>query len=174
MAYANFTRRNMWCRLHSSMQCLIMHDVTITCWVLGRQKTNEKNLFCFISACPHVCSEMKLMLKEQLILLFFILRVWTFSALTLLVGWQEGHPACKKLSGEVRAWLSIWSDVQTCIWPSWCHRHSLSLASVKSRLVLPFWHWLTSVVLDRGSLKGVCLCVCVCWLLVLVFSYSTF
>ena len=22
-----------------------------------------------------------------------------FSALTLLVGWQEGHPACKKLSG---------------------------------------------------------------------------
>jgi len=23
-----------------------------------------------------------------------------FSALTLLVGWQEGHPACKKLSGH--------------------------------------------------------------------------
>ena len=41
-----------------------------------------------------------------------------FSALTLLVGWQEGHPACKKLSGEVLAWLSVWSDVQTCIWPS--------------------------------------------------------
>jgi len=28
----------------------------------------------------------------------------TFSALTLLVGWQEGHPACKKLSGGVLAW----------------------------------------------------------------------
>ena len=41
-----------------------------------------------------------------------------FSALTLLVGWQEGHPACKKLSGEVLVWLSIWSKVQTCIWPS--------------------------------------------------------
>jgi len=27
----------------------------------------------------------------------------------LLVGWQEGHPACKKLSGEVLAWLSVWS-----------------------------------------------------------------
>ena len=26
-----------------------------------------------------------------------------FSALTLLVGWQEGHPACKKLSGGVLA-----------------------------------------------------------------------
>ena len=35
--------------------------------------------------------------------------VFAFSALTLLVGWQEGHPACKKLSGEVLAWLSVWS-----------------------------------------------------------------
>ena len=30
--------------------------------------------------------------------------IYAFSALTLLVGWQEGHPACKKLSGEVLAW----------------------------------------------------------------------
>ena len=30
-----------------------------------------------------------------------------FSALTLLVGRQEGHPACKKLSGEVLVWLVI-------------------------------------------------------------------
>ena len=58
-----------------------------------------------------------------------------FSALTLLVGRQEEHPACKKLSGGVLAWLSVWSEVQTCIWPSLCHCHSLSLASVKSRLV---------------------------------------
>jgi len=28
----------------------------------------------------------------------------------LLVGRQEGHPACKKLSGEVLAWLSVWSE----------------------------------------------------------------
>ena len=41
-----------------------------------------------------------------------------FSALTLLVGWQEGHPVCKKLSSEVLAWLSVWSEVQICIWPS--------------------------------------------------------
>ena len=39
------------------------------------------------------------------------------------------------LSGRVLAWLSVWSEVQTCICPSWCHCHSLSLASVKSRLV---------------------------------------
>jgi len=38
-----------------------------------------------------------------------------FSALTLLVEWQEGHPACKNLSGGVLAWLSVWSEMQTCI-----------------------------------------------------------
>jgi len=41
-----------------------------------------------------------------------------FSALTLLVGRQEGHPACKELSGGMLAWLFVWSEVQTCIWPS--------------------------------------------------------
>jgi len=32
----------------------------------------------------------------------------SFSALTLLVGQQEGHPACKKLSGGMLAWLRVW------------------------------------------------------------------
>jgi len=41
-----------------------------------------------------------------------------FSALTLLVGWQEGHPACKKLSVGVLAWLSVWSEVQTAYGPA--------------------------------------------------------
>jgi len=39
--------------------------------------------------------------------LFVLLFVLAFSALTLLVGRQEGHPACKKLSGGVLAWLSV-------------------------------------------------------------------
>jgi len=29
----------------------------------------------------------------------------------VLVGWQEGHPACKKLSGGVLAWLSVYADL---------------------------------------------------------------
>ena len=29
----------------------------------------------------------------------------------LLVGWQEGHAACKKLSGEVLARLYVWREV---------------------------------------------------------------
>ena len=54
------------------------------------------------------------------------------------------------------AWLSVCSEVQTCIWPSWCHCHSLSLALVKSRLVLPFWYRLTQVVLEKRPLNGCC------------------
>jgi len=91
----------------------------------------------------------------------FLPNFLAFSALTLLVGWQEGHPACKKLSGGVLAWLSIWSEVQTCIWPSWCHCHSLSLDPVKSRLVFIF---LVPAYLGspgKMAVKRVCVCVCV-------------
>jgi len=34
--------------------------------------------------------------------------IFAFSALMLLVGWQEGHLTCKKLSGGVLVWLSVW------------------------------------------------------------------
>jgi len=42
-----------------------------------------------------------------------------FSALNLLIGRQEEHPACTKLSGEVLALLYVWSKLQMiCIWSS--------------------------------------------------------
>ena len=82
------------------------------------------------------------------------------------LGGRKGIRPAKKLSGEVGSWLSVWSKVQTCIWPSWCHCYSLSLASVKSRLVLPIWYRLTRVVPEKGPLNG-CVCVCVC-----VMTYS--
>ena len=78
--------------------------------------------------------------------------VWqqcAFSALTLLVGRQEGHPACKKMSGEVLAWLSVWSEVQ-------------SLASVKSRLVFTFLVPAHPGSPGKRAVKRVCVCVCVC------------
>jgi len=60
---------------------------------------------------------LRLVIEYGLPLLFtFIVSTGNaFSALTLLVGRQEGHPACKKLSGGVLVWLSVWSEVQTCI-----------------------------------------------------------
>jgi len=48
----------------------------------------------------------------------YLSELTAFSALTLLVEWQEGHLACKNLSDGVLAWLSVWSDVQICMWPS--------------------------------------------------------
>ena len=55
---------------------------------------------------------------QKPVIFFAFVRPIAFSALTLLIGWQEGHPACKNLSGGVLAWLSVWSEMQTCIWPS--------------------------------------------------------
>jgi len=40
--------------------------------------------------------------QKVLIRYWYIKIVIAFSALTLLVGWQEGHPACKNLNG--RCW----------------------------------------------------------------------
>ena len=53
----------------------------------------------------------KIRRKNGLACISFIVVV-AFSALTLLVGWQEGHLACKKLSGGVLAWLSVWSEAR--------------------------------------------------------------
>ena len=115
-----------------------------------------------------------------------------FTTSTLLVWWQEGHPACKKLSGGVLAWLSIWSEMQTCICRSWCHCHSLSRASVKSRLVSTFLVPAYPGILGKGPLNGrVCLnilqhlllhvyffvhvsgCLCLCVYVSLLFTLSS-
>ena len=77
------------------------------------------------------------------------------------LGGRKGIRPVKKQSGGVLAWLSVWSKMQTCIWPNWCHCHSLSLASVKSRSVLPFWYRLTWVVPEKRPLNG---CVCSCFI----------
>jgi len=53
-----------------------------------------------------------------MIVMYVVCVLIAFSALTLLVGQQEGHPACKKLISGVLVWLSVWSEVQTCIRPS--------------------------------------------------------
>ena len=61
----------------------------------------------------------------------------------------------------VKTWVVICLEqVQTCIGPSGCHCHSLSLASVKSILVLPFWCRLIRVVLDKGLLNGCVFILC--------------
>ena len=59
----------------------------------------------------------------------------TFSALTLLVGRQEGHPASKKLGVGLLV-VTIWLQLCTS-YSSNCHHHlyELSLSPTKSRMV---------------------------------------
>jgi len=45
------------------------------------------------------------------LIIVYLSCAFAFSALTLLAGRQEGHPACKK-TGGVLAWLSVWSEVR--------------------------------------------------------------
>ena len=42
----------------------------------------------------------------------------TFSALTLLVGRQKGHPACKKTKWWDAGVVICLGEVQICVWPS--------------------------------------------------------
>jgi len=84
-----------------------------------------------------------------------------FSALTLLVGRQEGHPACKKLE-----WWSV--GMVICLEQGadlhMAQRMPLPLTIScfsKIQLVLPFWYRLTRVVPEKRPLNG-CVCVCVC------------
>jgi len=78
----------------------------------------------------------------------------------LLVGQQEGHPTCKKQIGG--CWHGYLSGARSRLayGPADATATHYTLATVKSRLVLPFWYWLTQVVLEKGPLNG-CVCVCV-------------
>jgi len=59
------------------------------------------------------------------------------------------------VSDGVLVWSSVWSKVQiVCIWSSCQPKTPSSLATFKSRLVLPFWYRLTQVVLEKRPLNG--------------------
>ena len=92
-----------------------------------------------------------------------------FSALTLLVGRQEGHPACKKWF--VGCWHGYLSGARCRLAysPADATATQRLFASVKSRLVLSFWYRLTRVVLKKGPING---CVCVCCHTNLNFSHD--
>jgi len=49
------------------------------------------------------------------------------------------HPACKKLSDEVLAWLSVRSGVQMiCVWSSCCHCHLIISCFIEIQIGLSF------------------------------------
>jgi len=81
----------------------------------------------------------------------------SFCALTLLVGWQKGHPACKKLSGGMLAWLSgarcrfAYAQLMPLLLTISC--------STKSRLVLPSWFYLSGTGSPKLSLQWTVICM---------------
>jgi len=76
---------------------------------------------------------------------------------------QEGHPACKKLSGWVLAWLSVWSEVQT-----WIIAQLMPLpltASCFSKIQIGFTFLVPAhpgSPAGQRAVKLLCVCVCVC------------
>jgi len=60
---------------------------------------------------PFVLKNLATFQGKRLVLQLFLLTLqWIticLQCLVLLVGQQEGHPACKKMSGWVLAWLSV-------------------------------------------------------------------
>jgi len=83
-----------------------------------RLMTEEQTITAALHAANTYATVQLFLLAVSAICLSLVVNYIAFSAWTLLVGRQEGHPACRKLSGGVLAWLSVWSEVQTCIWPS--------------------------------------------------------
>jgi len=73
------------------------------------------------------------------------LQCYAFSALTLLVGRQEGHLACKKTEWW-GAGVVICLEQGARLHMAQLMPLPLFLAPVKSRLVSPFWYRLTWVV----------------------------
>jgi len=68
------------------------------------------------------------------------------------------------MSGEVLAWLSVWSEVQMiCICSSWCHCHPIISCCSKVQNGLPFWCLLTQVVLEKRPLNGYSVVVSTAW-----------
>ena len=72
------------------------------------------------------------------------------------VGWAAGRASGLQKTECWGAGIELGADLHIA---QLTHCNSLSLASVKSRLVLHFWYHLTRVVLDKGPLN-VCVCVC--------------
>jgi len=98
---------------------------------------------------------MMMMINEISFYQLFFVFFFAFSALTLLIGWQEGHLACKNLSGKVLAWLSAWSEMQMiCIWSGWCHYKPIISCFIKIQNGLPFWCRFTKFVLEKRLLNS--------------------
>jgi len=108
-----------WCTLWAGLHCAVKQVLHIL-------------LIAFILQC---CCW--LLVNHAAVIFFHIYTQWitcAFSSLTLLVGHQEEHLACKN-------WMVVicleWG-ANDCIWSSWCHCHPIISCFIKIRIGLTF------------------------------------
>ena len=135
----NKTANEIWC----SVATQVLHEVSMVV-VQAKQICSDIMRLDY----EHICQRTKISGHRSELLTWYFLVALNYSL------WYQ---ICSPLYYcEVLVWLSVCSKVQTCIchiWPSWCHCHSLSLASLKSRLVLPLWFQPTRIVPEKGPLN---------------------
>jgi len=100
---------------------------------------------------------------------FFFYCFQCFDAFGCAAGRASSLRKTEWWTGGMLAWLCVWVMVQICIWSSWCHCHSLSLAPAN-----PDWFYLPSFTFlvpahpgsprqnPEGRKMVVCIPVCVC------------
>jgi len=124
------------------------------------------NLLLRICKIPYVCLQYESCVSFGFSCSVNTLLLFAFSALMLLVGWQEGHLACKK-PWVVGCWHGYLSGprCRLAYGPADAMATRCLLLQKNPDWFLPFWYRLTRVVPDKGPLNG-----CGCWC---VYSAST-
>jgi len=125
-----------------------VHTTPLTCTSGNKQSATETAILAAILLeCQVVCHELQFMAYN--------FSAFAFTAMTLLVGWQEGDTACK--NWVVRYWHGYLS-VARCKWFAYGPADVTATASFfcasKIQNGLPFWCWLTQVVLEKRPFNG--------------------
>jgi len=141
------------CPFRCVLEVAVVHVLPLIWWQgvrhtrTGSWKTSVTDRSCCVCVERHISSQMWIRTEN------FKLHV------KLLVGHQEKHPACEKLSDEVLAWLSVWSEVQMIyIQSSWCHSHPIIFCFIEIQIGLIFLVPAFQVVLEKEAIKWLSVC----------------
>ena len=147
--YGGFTWDRIWWLYKDGCmhQCSSLLNCLISYYYWGQHLAAEQGMGCFQTKTPemfYLCctsnSHMHYLLSMVKTLPSVLWCCW--------LGSRKGIWPVK--NWVVGCWCGYLSGTRCRLAESWCHCHSLSLASVQSRLVLPFWYRLTWVVPEKS------------------------
>ena len=147
--FGDFTKMGAWHQCSSLLNCLISY------YYWGQHLAAEQGMGCFQTKTP----EMFYLCCTSNSHMHYLLSMVKTLPSVLWCCWLGSRKGIRPVKNwVVGCWCGCLSGARCRLADSWCHCHSLSLASVKSRLVLSFWYWLIQAVLDKGELNG-----CMVW-----------